>query len=632
MGIARGARLRTAIQGSIVVPSLLVSDGGRTGLDAITWLLRDEFTDTRAAGAVNGTPATPGPGTRTVVDTDGDGIRDRGEYLATHEVHAFLERTVDGVTTGGWVLIEGPVASDKAAPPPKAYEISSSTEASLADYGLSGQCTGLLLEDPDPAGSYPPFLLRRTVAHVRSEKLELSSTRPIRANSKRHDGEAYVSEGSKGGKKLSIQGVVPGLSIGQVVALRGKRTDPDHEGVWETVVLTLDEEPLYDTNRLSTLLTFSEELEASYDRETITVKANVVPATHGETVSETLGSGSGATANQTFRLAKPPLTHISAETASGAESTLEIRVDGVLWDEADCLYGLSDDSRSYVVRIDNDAAAHVTFGDGVEGARLPTGTENVTAAYRSGIGLAGELDADRLTLLKTRPLGVREVTNPVSASGADDPESLADARANAPLRVLTLDRVVSLQDNEDFTRAYMGIGKAQATVIWEGTREIVHLTVASASGEGIADTTRDNLPASLDAARDPREQVIIEDFEPLQFVVAARLRIDPAYLWETVKEDVEEAVASAFAFDQRAFGQPVTAAELVSTMHQVDGVIAVDLEDLRLFDGCSPASGTPLDWVLAAEKARYDRDEDLLFPAQLLLLAPSGIDLTEMPS
>jgi len=37
----------------------------------IEFLVRDEFTDTRAAGAVNGTPATPGPGTRVVADTGG---------------------------------------------------------------------------------------------------------------------------------------------------------------------------------------------------------------------------------------------------------------------------------------------------------------------------------------------------------------------------------------------------------------------------------------------------------------------------------------------------------------------------------------------------------------------------------
>ena len=37
----------------------------------LLFLLNDEFSDTRAAGAVNGTPAVPGPGTRTVVDTNG---------------------------------------------------------------------------------------------------------------------------------------------------------------------------------------------------------------------------------------------------------------------------------------------------------------------------------------------------------------------------------------------------------------------------------------------------------------------------------------------------------------------------------------------------------------------------------
>jgi hypothetical protein len=36
----------------------------------LAYLLRDEFTDTLTAGNVNGTAATPGPGTRTVVDTD----------------------------------------------------------------------------------------------------------------------------------------------------------------------------------------------------------------------------------------------------------------------------------------------------------------------------------------------------------------------------------------------------------------------------------------------------------------------------------------------------------------------------------------------------------------------------------
>ena len=42
--------------------------GGRGG--GLRYLLRDEFTTDRAAGAVNGTAAEPGPGTRTVVDVE----------------------------------------------------------------------------------------------------------------------------------------------------------------------------------------------------------------------------------------------------------------------------------------------------------------------------------------------------------------------------------------------------------------------------------------------------------------------------------------------------------------------------------------------------------------------------------
>jgi len=44
------------------------------GGQVIRYLLRDEFSDTRAAGAVDGTAAAPGPGTRAVTDSLGNGL------------------------------------------------------------------------------------------------------------------------------------------------------------------------------------------------------------------------------------------------------------------------------------------------------------------------------------------------------------------------------------------------------------------------------------------------------------------------------------------------------------------------------------------------------------------------------
>jgi len=50
----------------MILGSGLIQSSGWTP----TWLIRDEFTDTLAAGSVDGTAATPGPGTRAVTDTE----------------------------------------------------------------------------------------------------------------------------------------------------------------------------------------------------------------------------------------------------------------------------------------------------------------------------------------------------------------------------------------------------------------------------------------------------------------------------------------------------------------------------------------------------------------------------------
>ena len=77
------------------------------------------------------------------------------------------------------------------------------------------------------------------------------------------------------------------------------------------------------------------------------------------------------------------------------------------------------------------------------------------------------MKAGQLSMLLTRPLGVKGAINPMDAEGAADREALDDARQNVPLTVLTLDRAVSLKDYEDFSRGFSGIAKALAT--WTGT-------------------------------------------------------------------------------------------------------------------------------------------------------------------
>jgi predicted phage baseplate assembly protein len=378
-----------------------------------------------------------------------------------------------------------------------------------------------------------------------------------------------------------------------------------------------------------------EPLIRSYDRPTVTIHGNVARATHGETRREVLGSGDAASGFQRFTLKQRPLTYVSSPTASGAETTLQVRVNDVLWREQPALHNLPARERAYITRLDDDGNATLTFGDGVNGSRLPTGDENIVAIYRNGIGAAGMLKAGQLSLLLTRPLGLQKVTNPLAPTGAADPESRDQARVNAPFTVLTLDRIVSLRDFEDFARAFAGIGKAQATWLWDGEQRMVHLTIATAASNG-ADYTVDpqsalfaNLRLAMDAARDTVQRLVISSYEPIFFRLQARVVIDPSYIADMVLVTVAASLRQAYAFEQRDFGQPVHKNEVLAVIQAVAGVTAVFLDQLYLR---GMAADLPMA-LLPASRARREGaaadQQGEIRPAQLLLLDPKGIDVTK---
>ncbi|HEY9639191.1 MAG TPA: putative baseplate assembly protein, partial [Coleofasciculaceae cyanobacterium] len=396
--------------------------------------------------------------------------------------------------------------------------------------------------------------------------------------------------------------------------------DPDSDRVSEAVQIS---KPPDDQQHPVLLLTAP--LRYSYDPATVEIYGNVVAATHGEAVEAVLGSGEGTIANQKFVLRQPPLTYVPAANARGSESTLQVRVKGVLWQEAPSLYLLPEQSQSYIVRLQDDGTPVITFGDGINGSRLPSGQENITASYRSGIGVQGNLGIGRLSLLKTRPLGITAVTNPLPATGAADPESRDQARAKAPPSVRTLDRIVSLRDFEDFTRAFAGIGKAQAVALWTGESQVVHLTIAAVGGATVLPESSlyDKLVAAINQARDPLQQVQVQSYEPLLFNLEAQLLIDPRYETDQVLASVEAALLDTFAFEKRQFHQPVTASEAIAAIQKTEGIIAVDLDALYHL-GFSRA----LEQSLLALPARYDLPTHQPQAAQLLLINPNGIKLT----
>lgn len=575
-----------------------------------------------------------------------------------------LDAAHPGILPGSWIALVKPSYAEL-------YRVEEERTALRSDYRLSGAVTRLTL---DTREHLHYFDLRSTAVFARSEALELpevQDTEPVAGASV--ELAAYVPGLSPGrlllvmGKRtraratqalaLTPAGGAPPVGIAegeQVIVLEAARLAEDGREAWrvrersgvEGILLCLpgsllaepaapgDEEVAEPAilERVSEIdgravLHLRGPLLRAYDRATVTLCANAARVTHGETVEEVLGSGSGAAANQRFILSRTPLTYTPAPTATGGESSLEVRVGAVKWSEAPSLYGAAAERQVYTVRLDHAGRAHVIFGDGRSGARLPSGVENVRARYRVGVGLEGEVAAGAIALMPERPLGVRGVRNPVPAAGAAPPEPVAEARRNAPLTVLTFDRLVSLQDYEDFSRAFAGVGAAQAARLWIGSRRVVHVTIAGVEGRVIGRDTDlyRNLVRAIRERCDPAQDLRVDGHEPIQFEVAASVLVDPRHRADLVLGRARAALAEAFSFQRRRLAQGVSAAEVVTAVQRVEGVIAVDLDAMRTPAGA--AGDVDLASWIEARPARWEGG--VIRPAELLLINPGKITIVQ---
>ena len=519
-------------------------------------------------------------------------------------------------------------------------------------YGLSGKTTEVILDndwrvlpkdDPELKNERVKAfdVIRETIVYAQSEQLTLADE-PIKDVS---------------GDKIELGALYEGLEAGRWIIVSGERINTDTQGVSgvmaSELVMLAGIEQSFDPNitgdKFHTTLDLFNPLAYRYKRKTVKIYGNVVKATHGETRNEVLGSGNAAQATQTFTLKQPPLTFVSSPTVSGIESTLQVHVNDVEWKETDSLAELDPQDRRFITKIDDEAQTSVIFGNGTQGARLPTGIENIRAVYRNGIGQGGNVRAEQISLLLTKPLGVKEVINPLRASGGAEKETRDQARRNVPIALMALDRLVSTNDYADFARTFAGIGKSSAVRLLDGRRRIVHLTIAGSEDVRIDVNSElyHNLRRALSKHGDAFQPVQVVERELLALVISANIRLLNGYLWEEAVQKIRAVLLETFSFERRELGQSVFLSEVVSVIQNVKGVAYSDIDVL---DGISETElGSESDLkkkfeelqqagkrnnFVKAELARKNKDfqpeKDLpqksIFPAQLAYLTPDVPD------
>lgn len=550
--------------------------------------LRLEFYENSGAAVIKLSWTPPGQGKQIIPQ----------QKLYPRDVHTLhLDSSYPQIVPQSWLVLSLPEHHEL-------YQVETAGEDSRASFTLTGKTTRLSVKGVNLRARFNERL-RETAVFAHSEQLPLAET-PITDD---------VS-----GSSLSLDKKVQGLEPGHTLVLCGETT----AGAKASEVLVLLRSEM-DGN--TSKLFFSSEMQNDYKRDSLKLYANVALASQGETVHQILGNGDARRSHQEFGLKHQPLTYIRSDNERGSESALEVRVNDIAWHEQPTLYGGKAADHSYEVQVDEGGAARIRFGDGKRGARLPSGQDNVMAIYRKGIGSGGNLEAGQLSQLMSRPLGLKEVTNPGPSSGGVDAESSEEARDSIPLGVRTLGRAVSLRDYEDFARAYTGIAKAQARVLDIHGIQTIFITVAGTAGSQLQQSgpTLGKLLASLRKSSDPYVACDAAPYRQAWFKLALRIKRHPDHDPEIVLAAVEAALRDAFSFGAREFGQSVARSEVISVAHQVTGVVGVDVD--HFYRGASLS----LEDRLAPEPASVDAAGNAV-AAELLLLDPGALDyLEEMP-
>jgi predicted phage baseplate assembly protein len=310
----------------------------------------------------------------------------------------------------------------------------------------------------------------------------------------------------------------------------------------------------------------------------INVLTNLLPFTCGKTVaSEVLGSGDATQTGQTFTLAKSPLTYLlSAVSTSGNNyaSTLQVWVNGVQWQEQPSFYGQAANATIFVTREDDNAVTYVQFGDGVNGARLPSGTKNVTASYRYGSG-ANAPAAGTLTIINTPQPGLAAVQNPVAAGGGADPEPSSQMRQYAPLSALALGRAISGDDYEAIAASTPGVTRASAGWSFDADEERAAVTVYVGDDQSAQNAAQ----LALSGDGDPNRPVTVLLATPVPLTITMNLEVNPSYDMNAVAALAVTALtdpnAGLFGTNKIGIGQAVYRSQIYAACLSVPGAVAV---------------------------------------------------------
>lgn len=428
------------------------------------------------------------------------------------------------------------------------------------------------------------------------------------------------------GQALLIQTDLPGESLRQIVHL----TAPGREAV----------DPVFLTGGMPTPVTHivwgqDEALARARDLTRTTIGGNLLRATQGQRFSEVFAvgsvppsapqaalaiarrgpNGSDDEPNYVFRFPlshgplgwlaptavtdpsapPPPAPEISLAQLSPAAAGWKFvptllqslstdtgfTIDPVAWQ----VIARSGDGRPTQFDIAGDNGSTIRFGDNVFGAS-PAEQDLFEVSYRTGLGAAGNVAVDTVTVIDPATAGVLvSARNPFAVSGGADAETATHIRRMAPQAFRAVQyRAVLAKDYEAAAETLPWVQKASTAFRWTGSWMTVFTAADPRGSEEISVGEHVGLVELLNR----RRLAGYESYAPPPNYVSIDLRIEVCVLDGWLDGDVEAAVLNVlgspartdgstgfFFADRFSFGMPLYRSRLEAAIQGAPGVAGV---------------------------------------------------------
>lgn len=324
-------------------------------------------------------------------------------------------------------------------------------------------------------------------------------------------------------------------------------------------------------------------------------QGNVTAIQGVSVVGEVVGQSNG-TLDQTFSLYGSPVIDGSQVIY------VNEGVGAVEWLFFSNLIDAGPADNAYTTFTDENGALNIQFGDNVNG-RVPSNVATVTADYRVGGGLAGNVGAGKITNKISTITGWTAVTNSLDATGGADSETLDEIRENAPRSLTTIDRAVTTADYANLALKVAGVAKAKSQALVYTNVNLYIAPNAYGAVTPLADAnTKTRVQAYIDARKMINATVTLLDPTYVNVNVTADVNVLPRYQRESVRLDVEKAIRTVLAYENSSFGDRVTISEIYKAINAITGVDYVvvsvlsltgsGLTDVQLADNQIPTMGT----------------------------------------